>query len=106
MADDYDPERKAGEQAWYWIRVQGELDSDWSNWFNGMTVELESEEPAVSLLIGEVADQASLRGLLNRIWDLNLSLISLNRVGDDPNKRGDSEIKEKEHDNALHSLPG
>jgi hypothetical protein len=64
----------------YRILVQGELDPDWLAWFGDLTVELENKQPAVTSLTVEVADQASLRGLLNSIWDLNLNLISLNQV--------------------------
>ena len=100
MAQDHDPQSEAEEPACYRILVQGQLDQDWSDWFDGMAVELVREKPPVSSLTGEVADQASLRGLLNRIWNLNLSLISLNRVEDD------SRTKEKEHDSAIHTPPG
>jgi len=84
MAADDASRRRVDEPVGYRIRVGGRLDPDWLAWFGGLTIELESNQPAVSSLTAEVADQASLRGLLNRIWDLNLSLISLNRVEDDP----------------------
>ena len=65
-------------EAVYQIKVQGQLDERWSDWFNGLTVvmENESENPPVTTLIGPI-DQAALRGILNRIWDLNLRLISV-----------------------------
>jgi len=70
----YPPDRKTI----YQIRVKGHLDYDWSIWFEGITVTLEPD--AVTLLSGPVCDQAALYGLLKRINDLGLSLISLNRV--------------------------
>ncbi|MBL7065918.1 MAG: hypothetical protein ISS49_17210 [Anaerolineae bacterium] len=62
----------------YQIQVQGRLDEDWSDWFSGMTVTFES---GVTTLTGPVADQAALRGILTRIWDLNLTLLSVTRGG-------------------------
>jgi hypothetical protein len=61
----------------YQIRAVGKLDEGWSDWFSGMAVTLESN---VTVLTGPVADQAALRGILTRIWDLNLILISVNRI--------------------------
>jgi hypothetical protein len=68
-------------EAVYQIKVQGQLDERWSDWFNGLTVVMgnESENPPVTTLIGP-ADQAALRGILNKIWDLNLTLHSVNRL--------------------------
>ncbi|OQY18769.1 MAG: hypothetical protein B6I34_10300 [Anaerolineaceae bacterium 4572_32.1] len=61
----------------YRIRVEGKLDEGWSDWFDGMTVTFESD---TTTLTGTVADQAALRGILTKIWDLNLTLISVKRV--------------------------
>jgi hypothetical protein len=66
----------------YRIRVQGRLDSRWSDWFEGMTMRLEtaSDDTPVTTLTGAVADQARLRGILSKLWDLNLTLISVTRI--------------------------
>ena len=71
-----------GKPATYEIQVQGRLDESWSNWFNGMTITPEgaSGDSPVTTLIGVVADQAALRGILERIWNLNLTLLSVHRV--------------------------
>ena len=61
----------------YQIKVRGRLDEDWSDWFSGMTVTFES---SVTTLTGAVADQSALRGILTKIWDLNLTLISITRI--------------------------
>ena len=61
----------------YEIKVEGRLDENWSDWFSGMAVTLEDD---VTILTGAVADQAALRGILTKIWDLNLTLISINRI--------------------------
>ncbi len=69
---------KQDEPTTYQIQVQGKLDQDWSDWFRGMTVVFEG---GVTTLAGPVADQAALRGILNRIWDLNLTVLSVTRGG-------------------------
>jgi hypothetical protein len=82
MASD----REGGGKVLYRINVQGKLDDRWSDWFSGMSV-LSREEPGcppITTLTGPV-DQAALRGILNRIWDLNLTLVSVVPIeSDDP----------------------
>lgn len=63
----------------YEIRVAGELDEQWSDWFSGMQVAVEGSSRKVTVLSGRV-DQAALRGILNRIWDLNLVLIAVDCI--------------------------
>jgi len=58
----------------YRIKVLGRLDASWSDWFNGMAVIFLD---GVTVLTGEVADQSVLHGLLAKIRDLNLTLVSL-----------------------------
>ena len=60
------------------IRVQGHLDCDWSDWFEGLSITLEAD--GFTMLTGPVADQAALYGLLKRIHDLGLPLVSVNQV--------------------------
>jgi hypothetical protein len=69
--------REPNRQAVYRISVQGKLDEDWSDWLDGMTITFER---GTTTLTGPVADQSALRGILDRIWDLNLTLISVTRV--------------------------
>ncbi len=67
----------ADEPAHYRIRVKGHLHARWSDWFEGLAVTpLEGGE---TLLCGPVADQAALHGLLARVRDLNLELLSVSR---------------------------
>jgi hypothetical protein len=65
----------------YQIKVQGGLPENWSDWFNGMTitVENESDGPPVTTLTGTV-DQSALHGILAKIRDLNLKLVSFTEV--------------------------
>ena len=70
------------QAARYRIKVQGMLDEGWSDWFSGMTVTFggAGDDAPTTTLTGMVADQAALRGILSRLWDLNLTLISVDRI--------------------------
>lgn len=63
---------------YYEIRVAGHLPPQWAHWFDGFTIML--EEDGDTLITGEVIDQAALHGLLKKIRDLGMILISVNRV--------------------------
>jgi hypothetical protein len=65
----------------YRIQVRGKLDEGWSDWFRGLTVVSEdaNDGSPITTLVGPVADQAALRGILNRIWDLNLTILDVSR---------------------------
>jgi hypothetical protein len=65
----------------YQIKVQGGLPEGWSGWFNGMTIKVENESdgPPVTTLTGTV-DQSALHGILAKIRDLNLKLVSFTQV--------------------------
>ena len=62
----------------YEIRVEGQLDEQWSDWFDGLSVREGTD--GETLLKGEVADQAALRGILEKVWNLNLVLLSVKRL--------------------------
>ena len=72
------PKTDPGRPMVYQIRIEGHLDDQWTDWFSGMTIT--REENGDTLLTGPVADQAALFGLLKKIRDLGLPLVSLNRV--------------------------
>ena len=74
------PRNENNEPTTYQIRVQGVLDSKWTSWFEGFTIE---EVEGDTLLTGLIVDQPALRGVLNKLWDLNLNLISINPVQND-----------------------
>ena len=62
----------------YEIRLSGQLDAHWVAWFDGMTVGRESN--GTTVIGGQVVDQAALHGLLQRVRDLGLPLISVTRI--------------------------
>ena len=70
------------EECWYEIRLQGRLDARWSTWFDGMTLTTETGtgDGAVTVLRGRVVDQAALHGLIARLRDVGLPLISVARL--------------------------
>lgn len=78
-------------RAIYEIQVQGELDQGWETWFDGLAVTLTyaSDQPPTTTLLGPVADQSALRGMLCKLWDLNLTLISARRM--EANGKGERE---------------
>ena len=66
----------------YAITVGGEIDPLWTDWFAPMTISSrrDSTGTVTSTLVGTVADQAALRGIVNRLWNLNLTLLELHCV--------------------------
>jgi hypothetical protein len=69
------------EPGLYEIRIRGHLNDQWSSWFGDLTLAL--EEDGNTLLTGMVADQAALHGLLRKVRDLGMPLISVNRIEHD-----------------------
>jgi len=66
---------------YYQIKIKGRLGSGWEDWFEGMTMTYKN---GITTLTGSVTDQSALHGLLIRIRDLGLYLISINRIEPDP----------------------
>ena len=75
MSNNPAPTRDPGQPAIYQIRLKGHLGSQWTDWFDGLTIAL--EEDGDTLLTGPVADQAALHGLLKKVRDLGIALISV-----------------------------
>jgi len=77
MSDQLTSQQPGSLQPWvYQIRIQGHLDNQWSDWFEGLTITL--EEGGDTLLTGPVVDQAALHGLLKKVRDLGMPLLSIN----------------------------
>jgi hypothetical protein len=73
-------QREASEKAQplvYQIRIEGHLGRQWTDWFGGLTLTL--EDNGDTLLTGPVVDQAALHGLLKKVRDLGMPLVSVNR---------------------------
>lgn len=63
----------------YEIQIEGLLDADWADWFDAMTSTPQSD--GSTILSGPIADQAALQGLLRRVGDLGMTLISVHLIG-------------------------
>jgi hypothetical protein len=66
----------------YQIRIKGHLGQQWAEWFEGLTITL--EEDGSTLLTGKVVDQAALHGILKKVRDLGMPLLSVNPAVPDP----------------------
>jgi hypothetical protein len=74
----------------YEIRIKGHLDDRWSDWFDGLTITL--EDNGDTLLTGPVVDQAALHGLLKKVRDSGMPLVSVSPFKHD--QAGPSDIKQ------------
>jgi len=75
MSDKQTFDEKHNQQQCYEIRLKGHLDDRWAEWFEGLTITL--EEDGDTLLTGPVIDQAALHGLLKKVRDLGMPLVSV-----------------------------
>jgi hypothetical protein len=78
MTKDYSKRSPASQPIVYKIGIEGHLDAQWTDWFSGLAITL--EENGNTLLTGPVADQAALFGLLKKVRDLGMPLVSVNRL--------------------------
>jgi len=78
MSDESSVENSADQPTVYQIRLKGHLSVQWADWFDGLTISLEANGDSV--LTGPVVDQAALYGLLRRVRDLGLPLLSVTQV--------------------------
>jgi hypothetical protein len=77
----------------YQIRVKEQLDQHWSSWFDGLAMTTEANGETV--LTGEVVDQAALHGLLSKVRDLQLTLLSVHSLErDSPSRKGSQQYTE------------
>ena len=75
------PARRSQELELHEIRVEGHLDERWADWLEGLTFTHETD--GTTTLTGPLADQAALHGVLNRIRDLALPIVSVRRISPD-----------------------
>ena len=82
MSKTHTSTKDHGKPGLYEIRIKGHLDARWEDRFEGMTITLEDD--GNTLLSGPVADQAALHGLLKRVRDLGMPLVSVSPVEPEP----------------------
>jgi hypothetical protein len=78
MSNELEPKTNASQPVIYQIRLKGHLNSQWTDWFDNLTITLEDDGD--TLLTGPVIDQAALHGLLKKVRDLGMPLISVSPV--------------------------
>ncbi len=90
MANKLNPQPDPSQPVVYQIRLKGHLGAQWTDWFGGLTITL--EDGGDTLLTGPVADQAALHGLLKKVRDLGMPLVSVCPVEPrPPTTRGSSQ---------------
>jgi hypothetical protein len=78
MSDKQTLDEKHNQHQYYEIRLKGHLDDRWAEWFDGLTITIVDDGD--TLVTGPVIDQAALHGLLKKVRDLGMTLVSVNRV--------------------------
>jgi hypothetical protein len=76
----------ATDKLTYQIRVQGQLDASWSEWLGGLAITLQPD--GETLLAGLIVDQAALHGILDRLYAMNLPILSVVQVREDQEREG------------------
>jgi hypothetical protein len=82
MSSKIDPKTDPSQPIAYQIRIKGHLGREWTDWFEGLTISL--EDNGDTLLTGTVVDQAALHGLLKKVRDLGLPLVSVSPIEPGP----------------------
>ncbi len=93
-SSDAQPASRSEVEALYEIRVKGHLDPSWSGWLDGLTII--PQRDGETLLTGSIIDQAALHGLLDKLYAMNLSILSVVQI------RNDRETEDK-HVSENHS---
>jgi hypothetical protein len=75
MSEELNPKIDPSQPTVYQIRIKGQLGPQWTDWFGGLTMTL--EDNGDTLLIGPVVDQSALHGILKKVRDLGLPLVSV-----------------------------
>ncbi len=78
MSSTFNSEMNPSQPMVYQIRIKGHLSREWTDWFGSLTLTL--EDNGETLLTGPVVDQAALHGVLKKVRDLGMPLLSVNRV--------------------------
>ncbi len=95
MSDKQTADEKHNQHQCYEIRLKGHLDARWAEWFEGLAITL--EEDGDTLLTGPVIDQAALHGLLKKVRDLGLPLVSVSPLEPGPSTtRGTGQVDQSD----------
>ena len=81
MSQELEPHADSSQPTAYQIRITGQLDARWADWFEGLTITLDGGD---TLITGPVVDQAVLHGLLKRVRDLGMPLVSVSPIESGP----------------------
>ena len=90
MSNKLNPKTNLSHLMVYQIRIEGHLGRQWTDWFGGLIITL--KDNGDTLVTGPVADQAALHGLLRKVRDLGMPLLSVIRVG--PGQADASDVKQ------------
>jgi hypothetical protein len=90
MSNEINSEIDQGQPTVYQIRIKGHLGCHWTDWFGGLTITL--EDNGETLLTGPVIDQVALHGVLKKVRDVGMPLLSVNRVT--PGQADASDVKQ------------
>ena len=90
MSNEINSEIDPGQPTIYQIRIKGHLGRQWTDWFGGLTITL--EDNGETLLTGTVVDQAALHGVLRKVRDVGMPLLSIIRVT--PGQADASDVKQ------------
>jgi len=90
MPGEQKSERGRDQPKVFQIKIQGHLSQQWKDWFEGLTITL--EEDGNTLLSGRVVDQSALHGILKKIRNLGMPLLSVNSVDPYPVTKTDTDL--------------
>ena len=90
MSNEINSENEKTQPLVYQIRIKGHLGREWTDWFGGLTLTL--EDNGETLLTGPVVDQAALHGVLRKVRDIGMPLLSVSRV--EPGQAEASDVKQ------------
>ena len=100
MSSTFNSEMNPGQPLVYQIRIKGHLGRQWTDWFEGLAITL--EDNGETLLTGPVVDQAALHGLLRKVRDVAMPLLSVVRVT--PGQAEASDVKQEMNDRIKANL--
>jgi hypothetical protein len=89
MSNQLDPQTAPSQATVYQIKIKGHLSGEWTDWFEGLTIT--PEDSGETLLTGPVVDQAALHGLLKKVRDLGMPLLSVTCIEPNQTNAPDSE---------------